>query len=188
MIERKRRPTKKITQQPNQSPNRPVQKATLRTPTRRAVCAPEDALGCASVDGPFACRGARRSARRKTRGSARRETRRSARRETRRSARRETRRSARRDTRRSARRETRRSARRKTRRSARRKTRVLHVGRRAGTRRVHAGCAQRARARGAGRSGLSLLAQVSQSSAVVPRAGGGTPGVAPRCAGRPPHT
>ena len=83
VIERKRRPTWKITQQPNQSPNRPVQKATLRTPKGRAVCAPEDALVCASVDAPFACREARRSARRKTRGSARRETRRSARRETR---------------------------------------------------------------------------------------------------------
>lgn len=56
MIERKRRPTWRITQQPNQSPNRPVQKATLRTPKRRAVCAPEDARFCAP--------GARRSARR----------------------------------------------------------------------------------------------------------------------------
>ena len=82
VIERKRRPTKKITQQPNQSPNRPVQKATLRTPKGRAICAPEDSLVCASVDAPFACREARRSARRKTRGSARRETRRSACRET----------------------------------------------------------------------------------------------------------
>ena len=64
MIERKRRPTWKITQQPNQSPNRPVQKATLRTPKRRAVCAPEDALVCASVDAPFACREALRAGRR----------------------------------------------------------------------------------------------------------------------------
>ena len=71
---------------------------------------------CASVDAPFTCREARRSARRETRVSARRETRCSARRKTRRSARRETRCSARRETRRSARRKTRRSARRETRR------------------------------------------------------------------------
>ena len=83
---------------------------------------------------------------------------------------------------RSARRETRRSARREravlragsapfcapgARRSARRKTRGLHVARRAGARRVRAVCAH-----GAGRSGLSLLARVSQSSAVVRAAGG----------------
>ena len=88
---------------------------TLRTPRRRAVCAPGDALVRVSVDAPFACRETRRSARRETRHSARRETRRVARRETRRSARRETRCSARRDTHYSARRETRCSARRETR-------------------------------------------------------------------------
>ena len=67
-------------------------KQTLRTPQRRTVCAPEDALS--------ACRETSRSARRETRRSARRETRRVARRETRRVARRETRRSTRRETRR----------------------------------------------------------------------------------------
>ena len=83
---------------------------------------------------------------------------------------------------------------------ARRKTCRLHVARRAGCtpqdvpvarrktcreRAVCAPCARRANAQvgPAVRSGLSLLAQVSQSSAVGPRAGGGTPGVAPRSTG-----
>ena len=65
---------------------------TLRTPQRRAGCALEDALVCASGDAPVARRETRRSARRQTRRSARRETRCSARRETRCSARRKTRR------------------------------------------------------------------------------------------------
>ena len=134
---------------------------TLRTPKRRAVCAPEDARFCAP--------GARRSARREravlcavSASLSAPGARRSARRE------------------RAAQRagsapfcapEDARAARRETCRGA------------PCARRVRAACA-----RGAGRSGLSLLARVSQSSAVWPRAGGGTPGVAPRCAGRPPHT
>ena len=88
---------------------------------------------------------------------------------------------------------------------ARRKTCRLHVARRAGctpqdvpvarrkTCRERAVCAPGARrvrapAGPAVRSGLSLLARVSQSSAVGPRAGGGTPGVAPRSTGRPPRS
>ena len=153
VIERKRRPTSKNTQQPNQSPKEQVQKSNtshaeeacrLRA-GRRAV------LRAGSA--PFSAPGARRSARRE-RASARRE--------------------------RAVQRagsapfcapEDARAARRETCRGA------------PCARRVRAACA-----RGAGRSGLSLLARVSQSSAVGPRAGGGTPGVAPRCAGRPPHT
>ena len=68
----------------------------------------------------------------------------------------------------------------------RRKTCRLHPARRAGS----ASCARRVRAL-AGRAvrfGLSLLARVSQSSAVGPWVGGGTPGVAPRSTGRSPRS
>ena len=88
---------------------------------------------------------------------------------------------------------------------AHQKTRLLRAGKRAGCtpqdvpvarrktcreRAVCAPCARHADAqiRPAVRSGLSLLAQVSQNSAVGPRAGGGTPGVAPRSTGRPPRS
>ena len=99
VIERKRRPTSKYTQQPNQSPKEQVQKSN----TSHA----EEACRLRAGRRASACRETRCSARRETRGSARRETRGSARWETRRSARRETRRSAHRETRRAARRETR---------------------------------------------------------------------------------
>ena len=154
VIERKRRPTSKYTQQPNQSPKEQVQKSNASHA--------EEACRLRAGSAQFSAPGAHRSARRETRRSARRE--------------------------RAVQRagsapfcapedapfcapEDARAARRETCRGA------------PCARRVRAACA-----RGAGRSGLSLLARVSQSSAVGPRAGGGTPGVAPRCAGRPPHT
>ena len=146
MIERKRRPTSKNTQQPNQSPKEQVQKSNtshaeeacrLRA-GRRAIRVPRDTLLCASRDARFCAPGARRSARRERAvlravsapfsapGDApfcAPEDARAARRETCRGA--------------------------------------------PCARRVRAACA-----RGAGRSGLSLLAQVSQSSAVGRAAGG----------------
>ena len=153
MIERKRRPTSKNTQQPNQSPKEQVQKSNtshaeeacrLRAGRRAVHARRERAVlrAGARVSAPGARRSARRERAAQRAGSApfcAPEDARAARRETCRGA--------------------------------------------PCARRVRAACA-----RGAGRSGLSLLARVSQSSAVGPRAGGGTPGVAPRCAGRPPHT
>ena len=171
VIERKRRPTSKNTQQPNQSPKEQVQKSNtshaeeacrLRA-GRRAIRVPRDTQLCASRDARFCAPGARRSAHRERAvlctGSAP-----------------------------FSAPGARRSARRVTRRSARRKTRGLHVVRRAGARRVRAGCAQRARAGPAGPAFLFSLRSPRAPRSVGPRAGGGTPGVAPRCAGRPPHT
>ena len=167
VIERKRRPTSKNTQRPNQSPKEQVQKSNtshaeeacrLRA-RRRAIRVPRDTLLCASRDAQFCAPGARRSARRE-RAVLRAVSAPGARR----------------------------SARRETRRSARRKTRGLHVVRRAGARRVRAGCAQRARAGLAGPAFLFSLRSPRAPRSLGPRAGGGTPGVAPRCARRPPHT
>ena len=64
MIERKRRPTSKYTQQPNQSPKEQVQKSN-------ALHA-EEACRLRAGSAPFSAPGARRSARRVTRRSARR--------------------------------------------------------------------------------------------------------------------
>ena len=151
MIERKRRPTSKNTQQPNQSPKEQVQKSNtshaeeacrlragrraIRVPRDTLLCASRDARFCAPGDARFCAPGARRSACRERAVLCAVSASLSAP---------------------------------GARRSARRKTRGLHVARRAGARRVRAECAQRARAGPAGPAFLFSL-----GSPRAPRSGRG---------------